>query len=691
VYSRGDATRRQWCPLSEINDYVIKGFISAEDRNFYKHKGVNIKRTLYALSNQLFKFKNDFGASTITQQVIKNISGDNEKTLKRKFAELIRAMKIEEGHSKEEILELYLNVIPMSGNLYGISAAAQRYFNKSPLDLTLVEAATLVGMTNSPSRFDPIKHPKECIRKRNNVLFAMLDNNVISKEEYNSAIKEDLIINNNKTNYCNYSSWFIETVDSDVIADLKKMYSINENAARILLESGMKIYTTMNVELQNKLEAMFPENMDLLEEINNGLDGAMVVYNSKTGDLAGIVGSARRKIGDRLLNLADCKRSPGSCIKPISLYAPLLDSKRLNWATSFDDVPQNIETDGEVYKAYPKNSPDVYQGRISLYDAIRLSKNTVASQAYEMLGSNEIIKVLRNKYDIDTIIEGEYRNGKYITDKGVAALALGQLSDGITLRKLTHCYTAFASCGILRGGRCYLRIESAEGGLLYENKNKASIVMKTETAEIMNQLLMGVVERGTAKKITLKDYIDTAGKTGTSGGSLDKTFVGYTPYYTAGIWFGYAEGGKSVNIGQKHLLIWDEIMKSVHESILKDRYNEPERFSTDGLILCEFCMDSGDLPTDACMIDARGNRVQYGYFTIDNQPKDNCSVHLLCYEDENGNLSLSKSKNYNKITSRLLIEREIPESFFIEDNAFLVKQSDFEDKKIKITKKDCGK
>ena len=184
VWQLNQSYKTRWVHLEEISDNVISAFLSSEDREFYNHKGVNFKRTLYALANYALKFKSQFGASTITQQLIKNLSGDNDVTVNRKISEILRALEIEKQFSKEEILELYLNIVPLSDNVYGVGEASLVYFNKTPSELNITEAATLAGIINAPSRYNPYRHPNECLAKRNNVLYAMLENGKITEEEY---------------------------------------------------------------------------------------------------------------------------------------------------------------------------------------------------------------------------------------------------------------------------------------------------------------------------------------------------------------------------------------------------------------------------------------------------------------------------------------------------------------------------
>jgi len=609
VWKSSLGEKKTWSPLSSISRYVIDGFISMEDRTFYEHNGVNIKRTAYAFFNMLFHFKDSFGASTITQQVVKNMSGDNETTVRRKIGEMLRAFNLENNHTKEEILEVYLNIVPMSGNIYGVNEAANTYFSKEPEELSLSEAATIVGITNSPARFNPYNHPEECIEKRNRVLYAMLDNKKISNEEYEKAKIEPLIVAENKNKDEKVCSWFVETAISDIVSDLMKEYNLSENAARLLLNSGTKTILTVNIKVQEILEEVFENLNELSSAVSSGLDYSMVVVDNESGNLVGIIGACGEKKGNRLLNLATVPRTPGSTIKPLSLYAPLIESNIINWSTVIDDTPISVEEKDGVIISYPKNSPDIYEGKITVKDALRLSKNTIAVRLYNMLGKERIFNSLKENFGFN-LIESLNDNGRVITDMEMAPLALGQLSRGIPLRSLTEAYTVFPNRGVLRNAKSYLGVFDYEGKILLENPSVEKRIYDSDTANLVTQLLSTVVENGTARSVKLKNIVDTAGKTGTSGNDKDRLFIGFTPYYTAGIWTGYRNSDKSVGTqSPNHIELWDKIMTKLHEVTLEDSNSDDYKgFSTEGLIRIEYCLDTGKAASEEC------TNTEYGYY-----------------------------------------------------------------------------
>jgi len=664
----GGAIRKIFCPLQDISPLIKEGFISVEDRDFYSHKGVDLKRTLLAAINYITRREKIFGASTITQQVIKNLSGDNELKLSRKLSEIIRASYVEARYTKEDILEVYLNVIPMSENLYGVAAASRAYFKKEPSELTPAEAATLIGITNAPTAYNPHINPDACLQKRNTVLGVMRECGVISKEEYDKAVNSPLGVIPREEREDVIESWFIETVISDATADLSEKLGLSEVAARLtLLGGGFTVYTTMNKAAQSILEKYFEDPEHFPTAIRQGLEYSAVVIDPQSGDLSAIIGSVKEKRSNRLSNHALLPHPPASALKPLALYAPLIDSGRANWATVFDDVPIDFTESTDGLSPYPHNSPDVYSGLITLKDAIRLSKNTVAVRVCNLLGTENVYRGLKSRYGFSGLIDG---GG--VTDLALAPMALGQLSYGIPLTELTAAYNVFASEGIKRNMRSYLKITDHNGLTVIEKGKTEEQVYKRTTAQIMNQLLSEVVKEGTAKAITLKSAVPVAGKTGTSSGGRDKLFVGYTPYFTAGIWCGYPDSGKSASgYNPSHLEIWDGFMTELHSALVGD--SPPRRFATEGLVIRPYCMDSGMLYSESCRFDPRGSRLEYGYFTPDNQPEGLCHTHVLVNYDgtEKGIATDACPKDEIAKVALIAVIRQFPTEVYVNDAEFV--------------------
>ena len=656
VFDTSEIIGQEWISLGDVGEYLINGFLSAEDRRFYSHHGIDIKRTVGALFNYFFHVTSSFGASTITQQVVKNISGDNEGTARRKFNEIMRALHLERIYSKDEILEVYLNIVPMTGNVCGVLTASETYFDKKPSELSLSEAATIVGITNSPGRYDPYKNADACKEKRNRVLYAMLDNGVITEKEYKSAASEELVVKQ-KRDCDRIYSWFIETANKDIINDLVAKKGVSGSAAKVLLR-GCKVVLTENIKIQRILEDYFSNEDNFSEQVREGFNYSMAVTDNSTGNLVGIIGGVGAKKGNNLLNLAEIPVPPASTLKPLAIYAPLIDNGSISWSSIVDDTPISVK-DGKAgdIVGYPVNSPNVYAGLTTVADAVRLSKNTVAAKLLQGYGYESCVSGLESRYGFK-LARGDSANGKTVSDIGIAPLALGQLSYGISIKAMTEAYTAFAREGIYKKAASYHCVFDNSGKLLITPDNQEKQIYSPSTCKIITQMLMQVCDSGTARSITLKNTVDTAGKTGTSSANYDRLFIGYTPYYTAGIWSGYPSRNNAVNgVTPSHLNVWDDVMKKIHAECVFTSKSEPKAFSVSGMRYLPYCLDSGLIPDEACSHDVRGDRVAYGYFTSENAPKSLCTTHV--YISGSGDL-LSAPK----------IERSLPDGIFVTDEEY---------------------
>ncbi len=671
--------QKEWVSYSEIPASVLDCFLAMEDRGFFSHKGVSLSRTAKAAVNYLLGSRSGtFGGSTITQQVVKNISGDSEYTVRRKLTEILRAYHMEQMHSKEQILEVYLNILPMGENMVGVALAAERYFGKELCDLSYDEIAVLVGIANAPGRYNPHAAPEACLQKRNRVLYAMKETEVIDEDMYTELCARPLSVLAPIAAEAEIYSWFAETVLADLKADICEQKGISRSAAEALLaKGGFSVYTTMDRDVQSGLERILLDPSRLPMACESGLQAAMVVVDSKSGHLLGIVGRAGKKTGNYLLNHALAPHVPGSALKPLALYAPLIDSGRINAATVMDDVPISFSGSGGTYREYPKNYPSVYSGLITVKDALRLSKNTVAVRLYEMLGAEKIYHLLANQMGFDTLIRSAHlENGDRLTDLAVAPLALGQLSYGVSLRRLTEAYTVFPSEGVIHAPKSYYAVYDGEGSVFLSKNGSAERIFSAEGARLMNQLLSEVVDSGTAKSISLSTALDTAGKTGTSGEDRDRLFVGYTPYYTAGIWMGYEGSSQAIGkIAPTHLALWDAVMCDIHAKRLASVSEEcPESFSSAGLVRCGYCKDSGCIAGRYCEMDLRGDREEEFYFLRKSLPAGVCQTHIPVYYDMAKDCVATAETPLCDlaIVSLLRIEkREFPKPIFVSDQRYV--------------------
>jgi len=432
----------------------------------------------------------------------------------------------------------------------------------------------------------------------------------------------------------------------------------------------------MDVSVQRILEEYFENTDNFPREVAEGLNYAMAITDSVSGHLVGVIGRVGEKRGNRLLNHATALHTPGSVLKPIALYAPLIDSGEINSATVFDDTPVSFSEGADGYREYPRNSPSVYDGLITVKDALRLSKNTVAARLCKLRTPRAVFDSLVRDYGFDSLVERESSGGRTVTDVALAPMALGQLTKGVSILKLTESYGVFPSEGVLRKAKSFTRIDDYEGNTVVTVSDGEKRIMKPETARIMTTLLRGVVEDGTAGRITLGELVETAGKTGTSGNSRDKMFIGYTPYYVAGIWCGYDQGeGQVATLSPGHLEIWDDVMRSVHLARIEGE-ERISRFSKEGIIEMGFCKDSGERYADVCRYDPRGNRRDTAYFTYDNHPMGECDRHVLCLYD-----TVSKGVAFGHCPTRDLVavslikvpSRSFPKEIFITDAEYVDK------------------
>ncbi len=622
---------RIFCSYEEIPDDLKNAFVAIEDHRFFTHNGVDWIRTARAVANYFLGFDSRFGASTITQQLIKNISSDNELSAERKLREICRALHLETHHSKEEILELYLNIVPLSEGCVGVGAAADVYFGKTPSELSLAECATIAAVTNLPRYYDPVAHEEQNRTRRELILHEMLRFGMINEEEYKIACQESICARGASRKE-NVYSWYTETVIDDVAGDLCGRYGYTrEVAEKMIFGGGLSIYTLQDIAIQGILESYFSDLSNFPDAAKNGLTYAMTVVDPASGDLLGVVGGVGTKRENRILNYATgVKRAPGSALKPLSVYGPALEERLVTWGSVFDDVPVRFSKEGDQYTAWPQNEPSVYSGLTDLADAVAYSKNTVSVRVLERLGVERSYDYLTKRLGFDSLVRSEAGKDGTVTDLAPAPLALGQLSHGVSVRDMTEAYAAFAAGGVYHKGRSYALVLDANGKTLLENESHATRAFRPAVASIMTKLLAGVTERGTARILTLPATVDAVGKTGTSGAGQDKWFVGYTPYLVAGIWCGYSDGKTVVprNAATSHLRVYDAVMKEMHARYA-DEGGRLRSFSQDHrLISAVYCRDSGSIPCEICRKDPRGGRSAIGYFERGSEPHALCTTHV---------------------------------------------------------------
>ncbi|MBQ4527994.1 MAG: PBP1A family penicillin-binding protein [Clostridia bacterium] len=576
---------RTWVSFDKVPQNLKDAFVAIEDQRFYEHNGVDYKRTLGAIINVFAKGDSSYGGSTITQQLVKNITKDNERTNERKIREIARALVLETKLSKEQILEMYMNDIYLSQGAYGVQAAAMTYFGKDVSQLSLAECACIAGITQYPTTYDPIINPKNNKEKQLTVLSKMLELGYITQSEYNQAINEPLVFvtKEEKEEEDKTQSYFSDYVIEQVVSDLATEFNCSkEMAENFLYNGGLKIYTTMDPNIQTAMEeyyannANFP-NLGTTEEAQS----AMVVIEPSTGHIKGIVGGRGDKV-DRGLNRASHSlRQPGSSIKPIAVYAPALEENVCN----ISSVISNSQLTIGSWK--PKNSNGKYTAPVKIETAVAYSYNIPAINVLRELGVDKSYDYLKNKLHIDSIVDSVVRNGKEYTDKNLSSFALGGLTDGISPLDMTAAYAALANGGVYIEPIAYTKILTQNGELLYEKVPLKERAFSEETAFLMQELLKNVVKYGTAAGSIIGSN-DTCGKTGTTDNNKDKWFVGFTPSYCSAVWFGY-DTPQAIGTGTNpSVKIWRDIMTEIHQDMPAKKFSVP-----DGIERASICPYTG--------------------------------------------------------------------------------------------------
>ena len=656
---------------------LIDAFVAIEDKRFWKHSGVDWKRTASAVLNY---FKNDgasFGGSTITQQLIKNITGNRQYSKERKIQEIIWAQELETRLSKNEILELYLNIINLSHGCTGVQAAANYYFSKDVSELSLLECAAIAAITNNPSYYDPINKPDNNAKRRNLILDQMLEQEYISREEYDAAYNATLILDTSWADSAKQvNSWYTDMVVEDVINDLCEQYGYSSSAASVFIYSGgLRIYTAMDREVQevvekyyNKIEN-FPSGAD-----ENVFQSSMIVIDPQTGDVLGVAGAVGNKAANRIQNYAtQTVRPSGSVIKPVSVYAPAMDRGLITSASVFDDVPVEFNLKNGKYVPWPQNSPAVYRGLTNIGDAIKDSVNTVSVRVLDKVGIDAAFDLLYEKLGMKSLIsESTLVGGGTITDRGIASLALGQQNYGVTVREMTGAYTALANHGVYSRPISYYKVTDSLGNVLLSNENLQERVFEAETADIMTLMLRNVVSSGTAKAITLDDRVQVAGKTGTTQDNCDKWFIGYTPQYIGGVWCGY-EYPKSLDgiDGNPCLDIWDDVMLAIYQKKASEYVRSFEL--SDRIVKVKVCADSGKRLTEACRRDARGDRGVWCFFKSGTEPKGYCGCHVMVnYNVVTGGVACPLCPEENiEMVGMIRVTRNFPTQVYVTDAQYV--------------------
>lgn len=590
---------RIWIGIDKVPDKLIDAFIAIEDERFDTHNGVDWKRTVKAVANKFLNLgEGVFGGSTITQQLIKNITADNARTSNRKVREIARALTIEKKLSKKEIMEAYLNTISLGNGICGVQVAANYYFNKDVVELNLTECAALAAITKNPSAYNPISDPDANSKRRNTVLKKMYELEMISHEDYVDSIKQELMIDNSQKEDFEIpvNSYFVDTLIDNIINDLSEKYSCSTSlASTMLYNGGFKIYSTVDMRVQNIMENIYsdPQNIKtyfsqkarLKSQKGKTVQSAMTIMDYN-GHIIGIVGGVGEKTENRGLNRAvDSPRQPGSTMKPLGAYTPALENGTITPWTYMQDSP--IDNYYSTGKKGPKEWYGYYAGRMDIQTALERSANTIPCKIIKEMGLDVSFDFLTQKLKFKHLTE---------QDKNLSSLALGGCVRGITTTESASAYAIFGNQGKFFKPVTYFKVERLNGEVVLQDDKNGSQIIKPATATIMNTMLQKVVygSRGTGRKISGYNKMKAYAKTGTSSECNDLWMVAGTPYYVGCVWYGFDMQEEIYNTNSA-ANVWKAVMQEIHKDLEFKEFELNEDYE-----IKKYCSYSGNLASEKC-------------------------------------------------------------------------------------------
>lgn len=556
----------------DIPVYIKQAVISTEDKRFYKHKGIDYRGIMRAIIAMIQDGEVTQGGSTITQQLARTVFLSNEKTWERKIEEMYIAVELEKKYTKEDILEFYLNNVFFANGYYGIEAAAQGYFGTDVSHLSLSQMIYLCAIPNNPTLYNPLTNPDKTEARRDRILKSMLEDKVISENSYETAkaekietVQKDEIKNNYAetfTYYCatralmELEGFEFQTVfsdDAEKEAYDREYQTLYDECNAKLFTGGYRIYTSLDLEAQSRLQASIDYILGGFDEKNDEgiytLQGASVCIDNTTGMVRAIVGGrSQDDVEGYTLNRAfQSFRQPGSAIKPLIVYTPALERGY---------TPDTIVVDEPIENG-PVNGDGTYSGAMTLRQAVALSKNTIAWKVFE-----EITPEVGISY-----LESMQFSNLDANDKRLPA-SVGGFTNGVSALEMAKGYATIKNDGGYRNPTCIIKITDADGQVLYQADQTASVVYKENACRQMTDMLQTVITSGTGRGYSLGN-MPCAGKTGTTNDNKDGWFVGYTPYYTTSVWVGYDIPKEVPGLGGGTYpgKIWYSFMSWLHEGL----------------------------------------------------------------------------------------------------------------------------
>lgn len=632
---------RIWVNLDDMSEYLPNAFIATEDQRFLKHSGVDWIRTIGVIVKPSNKGQ---GGSTITQQLIKNLTDEDDVTVVRKFNEILSALNLEKNYDKNEIIEAYLNTIFLSEGCYGVKTAAEKYFGKDVSDLNVAECACIAAITQYPSRYNPLRNPEKNRQRQLWILEQMLEQGYITEQEYNDAVAYEMVFTNSENyqgsqitdskegaNENKIDSYYVDYVIKTVIDDLQKMGYTKKKARALLYGGGLKIYTAVDFEVQEAMEDVYENYRKMPDET---VQGAMVVMNYE-GRVLGLVGGTGKYSGDLELNRAfQSERQPGSTIKPISVYGPAFekslqdDSCDIYWSTLTPDKPLKKVKD----KWWPTNEGGSFSSKeVTVQHGLSKSLNTISARTLDKIGVDYSFEYITEKFHISTLDS--------INDCDYAPLATGSLTHGVTVLEMTAAYAAFGNGGEYYKPYCYYKIEDSLGNVLIQTDAQSTKeqALSESTGWLMNKLLQTVMTSGTGTSYKISG-VECFGKTGTTTASKDRWFVGGTPEYVAAVWYGYDMPKEIVYRLSPNPsgTIWKTVMTNIYDEKGVNQKTFPEY---DGIVKKAYDPSNGLLANYSSGV--------YGWYDKKNMPS---------YSSNSGNAT--RSEDEEKITKASTLDTQ---------------------------------
>ena len=563
---------KYYLEYSQIPESVCDALVCVEDKKFYQHNGVDFKGILRAAIAMIQNGKVTQGGSTITQQLARNVFLTQEKTWERKVEEIFIAVKMEEIYPKEKILEYYINNIYFANGYYGIQAASRGYFNKDAKELNLSETAFLCAIPNNPTLYDPEDNYANTLERRDRILEQMYEDGIITVLQYQTEKNRTIVLNRPEevkhdyvetyTYYCatralmamegfQFRTTFDDTADrNEYEAAYEELY---ETCNKKLYTSGYRIYTSIDLAIQNELQKSIDTTLAGYTEVNEEgiytLQSAGVCIDNQTGCVRAIVGGRTQEHAGYTINRAyKSYRQPGSAIKPLLVYTPALEGQ-YNPDTIVQDVPID---DG------PSNSGGTYAGDITLRSAVAYSKNTIAWK---------LLEELTPKKGLDYLHKMNFAKIDDVQDNRLV-IALGGMTYGVSPLEMAVGYSTIENDGFYREPTCILKITDAKGQIIYQHEQEEEAIYGENASRMMTDMLRTVVTDGTGRGLALSN-MPCAGKTGTTNDNKDGWFVGYTRYYTTSVWVGYDMPQKLDGLSGASYPggIWHRFMSAIHEGL----------------------------------------------------------------------------------------------------------------------------